>query len=232
MPAEWWLEESAYAGEEHLDAAYVSAYDSKSQVDPSEDVDRLVDLGLGRGSILVDIGAGTGVFSLAAAGTGASVIAVDVSPAMTSVISRRAAGSGLENVEVVEAGFLSYEHEGPAPGFVHSRNALHQLPDFWKVIAINRVANLLEPGGILLLRDLVFDLEPEAIETGIEEWMGGAADDPAKGFTAQDLAAHVRHEFSTYTWLFGPMLERCGFEILERSSRRNAYGFYLCRNAR
>lgn len=52
---------------------------------------------------------------------------------------------------------------------------------------------------------------------------------PAKGFTAQDLADHVRREFSTFTWLFEPMLERCGFEILESNSRRSAYGMYLCR---
>ncbi len=229
MSRDWWLDESEFAGAEHLDEAYVPAYDAKAQVDPTEDVERLVGLGLGAKSLLVDMGAGTGVFSLAAAATGASVITVDVSPAMTAVIASRAAVAGLENVKAVEGGFLSYEHLGLPANFVYTRNALHQLPDFWKVIALDRLAAMLTPGGMLLLRDLVFDLEPDAVETGIEEWMRGAVDDPAKGFTSDDLADHVRTEYSTFTWLLEPMLEHVGFEILERSSRRAAYGMYLCR---
>lgn len=33
----------------------------------------------------------------------------------------------------------------------------------------------------------------------------------------RNLADHVQKEFSTYSWLMQPMLERCGFEILESS---------------
>ena len=227
----WWLEEVAYAGEEHLDESYVAGYDAKSQVDPSEDIGKLVSLGLGESSVLVDLGAGTGVFSLAAAETGAAVVAVDVSRPMVDSIRQRAEMSGLENITVVRAGFLSYDHALPPADFVYTRNALHQLPDFWKVIALNRIAALIKTGGHLLVRDLVFDLEPDDVEEGIEEWMAGAVDDPARGFTAEELAEHVRKEFSTFTWIFEPMLQRCGFEILERSSRRSAYGTYLCRKA-
>lgn len=229
MAIDWWLDESKYAGEEHLDDEYVAGYDTKAQVDPSDDVGLLVELGLGAESTLVDIGAGTGVFALAAAATGASVFAVDVSPAMVQTIRKRAEADALDNLSVFPAGFLSYEHAGPPPDFVYSRNALHQLPDFWKVIALHRVASFIRTGGHFLLRDLVFDLEPEEVEEGISDWMSGAVDDPAKGFTASDLAEHVREEYSTFTWVLEPMLERCGFEILERHSRRSAYGTYLCR---
>lgn len=226
---EWWLDEAVFAGEEHLDEGYVSAYDRKAQVDPSPDVELLVSLGLGPSSLLVDFGAGTGVFSLAAAATGASVVAVDVSPQMVDVIRGRAGRNALGNLTVVRAGFLSYQHALDPPDFIYSRNALHQLPDFWKVIALHRVAALIRTGGHFLVRDLTFDLEPDDVEEGIVEWMSGAVDDPEKGFTASDLADHVRKEFSTYSWLFEPMLERVGFEILEKASRRNAYGMYLCR---
>jgi SAM-dependent methyltransferase len=229
MKPVWWLEEVAFAGEEHLDESYVAGYDAKSQVDPSDDIEKLVSLGLGESSVLVDLGAGTGVFSLAAAETGAAVVAVDVSRPMVDSIRKRAEKSGLDNIAVVRAGFLSYDHALPPADFVYTRNALHQLPDFWKVIALNRVASLIKTGGYLLVRDLVFDLEPDDVEDGIEEWMSGAVDDPARGFTAEELAEHVRKEFSTLTWILEPMLERCGFEILERSSRRSAYGTYLCR---
>ena len=229
MKPVWWLEEEAYAGEEHLDEAYVAGYDAKSRVDPSEDIEKLVSLGLGESSVLVDLGAGTGVFSLAAAETGAVVVAVDVSPVMVDSMRERAEQSGLDNITVVRAGFLSYDHALPPADFVYTRNALHQLPDFWKVIALNRIAALIRTGGHLLIRDLVFDLEPDDVEEGIEDWMSGAVDDPARGFTAEELAEHVRKEFSTFTWIFEPMLQRCGFEILDQSSRRSAYGTYLCR---
>jgi SAM-dependent methyltransferase len=229
MKPVWWLEEVAYAGEEHLDESYVAGYDAKAQVDPTEDVEKLVSLGLKESSVLVDLGAGTGVFSLAAAETGAAVVAVDVSRPMVDSIRRRAEEAGLDNITVVRAGFLSYDHALPLADFVYTRNALHQLPDFWKVIALNRISALIKAGGHLLIRDLVFDLEPDDVEDGIEEWMAGAVDDPARGFTAEELAEHVRKEFSTLTWIFEPMLERCGFGILERSSRRSAYGTYLCR---
>jgi SAM-dependent methyltransferase len=229
MKPVWWLEEVAYAGEEHLDESYVAGYDTKARVDPTEDIEKLVSLGLGESSVLVDLGAGTGVFSLAAAETGAAVVAVDVSRPMVDSIRRRAEESGLDNITVVRAGFLSYDHALPPADFVYTRNALHQLPDFWKVIALNRIAALIRTGGHLLIRDLVFDLEPDDVEEGIAEWMSGATDDPARGFTAEELAEHVRKEFSTFTWIFEPMLQRCGFEILEQSSRRSAYGTYLCR---
>lgn len=228
MSADWWLTEEDFAGAEHLDAGYVAGYDAKAQVDPGEDVATLVELGLGKDSVLVDLGAGTGVFSMAAAQTGAAVVAVDVSPQMVDVIRARAESSGLSNITVVKAGFLSYDHALPPADFVYTRNALHQLPDFWKVVAISRIAALIRTGGYLLLRDLTFDFEPDEVEEGIAEWMAGAVDDPVKGFTASELAEHVRTEFSTFTWLLEPMIERCGFQILNRSSRRAAYGTYLC----
>lgn len=50
-------------------------------------------------------------------------------------------------IEVVEAGLLSYEHAGTLVDAVHTRNALHQLPDAFKAIALHRIARLLRPGG-------------------------------------------------------------------------------------
>lgn len=224
----WWLDELAHAGEEHLDASYVAGYERKSGYDPSDDIEALQRHGFGADSTVVDLGAGTGVFAIAAATVCERVIAVDVSPAMTAALRARVADLGVPNVTVVDGGYLSYEPAGDRPGFVFSRNALHQVPDFWKGIALARVAGLLGPGGVLRLQDLVFDFEPAEADEKVAAWMAGAVDDPSAGWTAEELGEHVRNEFSTYSWLFEPLLERTGFTILERQYRRAAYGTYTC----
>jgi hypothetical protein len=80
------------------------------------------------------------------------------------------------------------------------------------------------------LHDLVFDFAPDGAEQRIESWMSGAVSDPGAGWTAEELAEHVRSEFSTYSWLLDSVLDRTGFEILERTFRRSAYGTYTCRS--
>jgi SAM-dependent methyltransferase len=224
----WWLDELAFAGREHLDAAYVAGYDRKAGFDPTEDLEALQRRGLGRASNVIDLGAGTGAFALGAASICAHVFAVDVSPAMTAALRRRVADDGVGNVTVVEGGFLSYAHPGPPVELVYTRNALHHVPDFWKALALQRMHEWLRPGGILRLRDLVFDFVPADAEARIEAWMAGAAIDAAVGWTADELAEHVRGEFSTYSWLLDAMLARTGFEIVERSFHRSAYGTYTC----
>jgi ubiquinone/menaquinone biosynthesis C-methylase UbiE len=225
----WWLDETAHAGREHLDPAYVAGYERKAGFDPTEDIDALRGHGLDRDSTLIDLGAGTGTFAVAAAAFCAHVVAVDVSPAMTAALRARVANLGIDNVTVVDGGFLSYEHRGEPVDFVFTRNALHQIPDFWKGVALARIASFLRPTGILRLRDLVFDFVPADADERIQAWMAGAVSDPAVGWTADELAEHVRGEFSTYSWLLDLMLERTGFEILDRSFRRSAYGTYTAR---
>jgi ubiquinone/menaquinone biosynthesis C-methylase UbiE len=229
MSPEWWLDEAAHAGHEHLDPEYVAGYEAKAGYDPQADIDVLQRHGLNSRSVVIDLGAGTGRFAVQAAQHCGRVIAVDVSPAMVAALRQRVAAAGLDNVTIVEAGFLSYDHQGDPADFVFTRNALHQIPDFWKGIALTRIASMLAPGAILRLRDLVFDFDPVDADEQIAAWTAGAVDDPKKGWTAVELAEHVRLEFSTYSWLFEPMLERTGFEIVERDYVRNAYGAFTCR---
>lgn len=148
---------------------------------------------------------------------------------MLARLRLRLAEEQLCNVTTIEAGFLSYEHAGEPADFAFSRNALHQLPDLWKVVALRQVAALLRPGGVFRLRDLVIDGPPEQLETTIEAWMARAVEEPARGYTAAELAEHLRSEFSTFTWLLEPMLEQTGFEILEREVRASVYAAYTCR---
>jgi SAM-dependent methyltransferase len=218
----WQLDELAHAGREHLDADYIAAYDEKSPTDWSDDISTLRALGIDTTSTVVDLGAGTGAFAEAIAPHVARVVAVDVSEPMVAAMRAR-------GLEAVHAGFLSYEHEGDPPVLVYTRNALHHLPDFWKAIALERIARLLRPGGVLRLRDIVYSFEPGDADATIADWLATAPADPAVGWTAEQLAEHVREEHSTFTWLLEPMLERAGFEIRDRSlSPTRTYAAYTC----
>ena len=218
----WQLDELLHAGPEHLDPDYVAGYDEKSPTDWTDDLAKLSVLGIGAGSTVVDLGAGTGAFALAVAPLIARVVAVDVSDAMVDAMRR-------QGLEAVHAGFLTYEHEGDPPAAVFSRNALHHLPDFWKAVALERVARMLRPGGVFLLRDIVYSFEPGDADDALAGWLASAPVDPAKGWTTAQLAEHVREEHSTFTWLLEPILERVGFEIHERwLSADRAFASYTC----
>ncbi len=223
------FDEEAAAGSEHLDPALVAGYDRKAGVDAGDDIEDLRAAGLGSDSTLVDLGAGTGAFALAAASRCRRVIAVDISPAMTAVMETRISERGISNVECVRAGFLTYEHAGPAADVIYTRNALHHLPDFWKAIALRRMADILRPGGVLRLHDLVFSFEPHDADTSLGRWFDAAAERAEDGWTRDELEAHVQKEFSTFTWLLEPMIDRAGFDIQRAEhDELKVYADYTC----
>ena len=224
----WIFDEGAHAGPDHLDPAYVAAYDQKAGNDPVDDLVVLRRHGLDHASTVVDLGAGTGTFTLAVAPHCRRVIAVDVSSAMLDFLRNKITAAGLSNVESVQAGFLSYEHAGAPADIIYTRNALHHLPDSWKAIALGRMARMLRAGGVLRLRDLIYDFQPAEAEGAITRWFDGAVTDPTVGYTREDLVEHVRTEHSTFRWLLEPMIDTAGFEIVEADFDRAVYGRYTC----
>ncbi|CAN5606636.1 class I SAM-dependent methyltransferase [soil metagenome] len=218
------LDEVASAGRENLDPGHVARYDAKEDAGAADEVALLEALGLTPASVVVDLGAGTGQLTLAIAARCARVVAVDVSPVMLDRLRAKVATSGLTNVEVVQAGFLTYEHTGPLVDVAYSRYALHHLPDFWKAMALQRVRQMLRPGGALRLWDVVYDFEPAQAEDRIEAWCATGGDDVEGDWLRAELEEHIRDEHSTFTWLLEPMIERAGFAI-ERSEH-SADGFF------
>jgi ubiquinone/menaquinone biosynthesis C-methylase UbiE len=222
-------DELALAGPEHLDPGDVARYDAKAGFDPTADLELLGRHGLDGDDTVIDLGAGTGTFALAVAGVCERVIAVDVSRAMLATIRERVTGTGVTNVECVHAGFLSYDHPGAPADVVYTRNALHHLPDFWKAVALDRIAGMLRPGGILCLRDLVFAWAPSEVEQRVARWLDQAAETPAEGWTRAELERHLQTEFSTYTWMLEPMIERAGFEIVATDHTADGvHAAYVC----
>ena len=209
----WFIDELRYAGRENLDAAHVARYDGKEDASAAAEVALLRDLGLTNRSLVVELGAGTGQFSVAVAPVCARLVAVDVSPVMLRRLADKLAALQLENVELVRAGFLTYEHTGAPADFVYSRFALHHVPDFWKALALDRLRQMLRPGGVLRLWDVVYDFSPAEAQERIDAWCATGGDSVEGEWSRAELEEHVRDEHSTFTWLLEPMLRRSGFEI-------------------
>jgi ubiquinone/menaquinone biosynthesis C-methylase UbiE len=227
----WWLDERAHAGREHFDEDHARRYDAKMDAEAAREVALLQRAGaLGPGSSVVEIGTGTGQFALAAARVCGTVTAVDVSPVMLARLSEKLDRGGVTNVDAIGAGFLTYRHPGDPADVVYSRFALHHLPDFWKAIALRRMAAMLRPGGVLRLSDVVYSFEPGDAERRIEAWIADTMTaDVEDGWTRAELAEHVRDEHSTFTWLLEPMIERAGFVIVDATySESGMLAQYLC----
>lgn len=231
-PDSWWLDEAMHAGREHFDEEHSRRYDAKADAQAAAEINLLQETGiLGPTSTVVDIGAGSGQFTIAAAPVCKRVVAVDVSPVMLARLVDKLDLSTTTNVEVVGGGFLSYRHSGEPADLVYSRLALHHLPDFWKAIALRRVGEMLRPGGLLRLWDVVYSFEPADAERRIEQWITETmAADVERGWTRAELAEHVRDEHSTYTWLLEPIIEHVGLDIIEaKYCPSRVFARYLCR---
>jgi ubiquinone/menaquinone biosynthesis C-methylase UbiE len=213
----WLLDEMASIGRENVDELHVSRYDEKEDADAAAEVRLLQSVGVGPASTVVDLGAGTGQFALAAAEVFGRVIAVDPSPVMLGRL-RDKARSRSTPLEIVQGGFLTYEHAGQPADLVYSRYALHHLPDFWKAIALGRIRRMLAPEGLFRLWDVVFHFTADEAEDRIEQWCASLPSVGDDGeWTRADLEDHVRDESSTFTWLLEPMIHQAGFAIRDVS---------------
>jgi ubiquinone/menaquinone biosynthesis C-methylase UbiE len=227
---DWYIDELGYAGRENLDAAHVARYDAKEDASAAGEVALLRSIGLSRESLVVELGAGTGQFTVEVAPACARVVAVDVSEAMLGRLESKVADLRLGNVETVRAGFLTYEHVGDPVDFIYSRYALHHLPDFWKAVALSRLRRVLRDGGVLRLWDIVYDFAPAEAEDRIAAWCAMGGDTVEGGWSRAELEEHVRDEHSTFSWILEPILTRCGFEISQAEySEDGIFAKYLLR---
>ncbi|MBD3883777.1 methyltransferase domain-containing protein [Phormidium tenue FACHB-886] len=226
----WLYDEFQQVGVDFTDVAQVAAFDCNQRSSSVEAEQRLVtQLGIAAGHVVVDLGCGTGTFVIQAALAGASVQAVDVSLAMLTYAQQKAAQANVPQLQFHHAGFLTYEHPPNSADFVVTKFALHHLPDFWKMVALLRIAAMLKPGGLLYLKDVIFSFEPREYAARIEAWIRRMAKPSSEGFTAAEFTAHIREERSTYAWIIEEMLQRAGFEIVEADRFAPEYATYLCK---
>lgn len=185
-----------------------------------EDINRAI---VRPSSTILEIGTGTGELAVGLAKYCRNVIAVDVSPVMLAFAKKKACSRDIKNIEFHKGGFLTYNHKGPAVDGVVSQIALHHIPDFWKLIALKRIAGMLKPKGKFYLRDVVFPSDVRNYDSYFASVVRDFGKMAGKRLE-KNMARHIMKEYSTLDWMMEQMLEKSGFRI----DRKKRSGFLMC----
>ena len=222
----WQWDERAAVGANFHDPEVAAKYDEYHARfrDIRADNERALEaLAVGPGDVVLDMGTGTGWLAIQAARRGAEAYGVDIAPTMLAVARRNAAEAGAA-VRFAEGGFLTYEHDGPPVTAAAAQLSLHHLPDFWKQVALLRLADMMADGGRLFLFDTVFSFPMEAYAAAVDAWVSSAAESQRASY-----ARHVREEYSTMDWIMEGLLRRAGFTVVETACDDGFMARYLCR---
>jgi ubiquinone/menaquinone biosynthesis C-methylase UbiE len=109
--------------------------------------------------VAVDIGAGTGLLTLALAPRVAKVWAIDISAAMLDYLTTKAASGELDNVEAAAATAISLPLIEDSASLVVSNYCFHHLSDADKERAIAEIFRVLRPGGRVVVADMMFRVQ-------------------------------------------------------------------------
>jgi ubiquinone/menaquinone biosynthesis C-methylase UbiE len=226
----WTYDEMKQTGVDYSSVEQVQRYDDMHQKfrDYEKDSDTIIKrLELDSKSTVIDMGAGTGAFTLHAAKRCRKVYAVDVSLAMLERCWEKGEEIGLSNVLYCHGGFLTYEHEAEPADAMVSIAVLHHLPDFWKLVGLRRAAEMLKAGGGFFLFDVVFPSAAEDMGVQLEAWVRSIAEQSGPELAAE-AEIHIQKEYSTYGWVMEGLLKRAGFEIESAEYDNGFQATYVC----
>ncbi|MEL6768018.1 MAG: class I SAM-dependent methyltransferase [Pseudomonadota bacterium] len=152
---------------------------------------------LGPGARLMDLGAGTGLFSalVAAANPGISVTLVDIAAGMLAEAEKRFAAAALPAPEIVVADYAETLPAGPFDAIV-SAVSIHHLETERKARLLRFVAERLAPGGVFVNAEQILGDTPEAEAALDAEWEAAARSLGASDAVIEAARARMVHDRS------------------------------------
>jgi ubiquinone/menaquinone biosynthesis C-methylase UbiE len=226
----WQYDEFKYCGVDFSDPAEVELYEKNHQQmrNFKREARNIINLlEIDKKDTVIDFGCGTGAFVFNAAEKCRRIYAVDVSKAMLDFCKKKCRNAGIKNVEFYRAGFLTYEHKEKPVDVIITKLALHHLPDFWKAIALKRMAAMLKNGGKLYLSDVVFSFDAGEHKKSIERWIKAAIKRGDSDFKRR-IETHIGQEFSTFGWIMEGLLVKAGFKIIKADYKDGFFANYIC----
>lgn len=227
----WHLDEMKQLTVEYTNLAEVQAYDARRhqimsvQEIQAENEAIINHLNLEPDQAVLDMGTGTGTFALVAAKYCAKVYAVDIAPTMLDRARQKAKKAGLTNIEFLQGGFLSYEHQADPVDAIVAKFVLHQIPDFWKMIALKHVGQFLKEGGRLYVIDVVFSFPAEDYEDRFKGWIDWWHETVPE--MVPHAERHLREKHSTFGWIMEGVLTQAGFTI-DKAECEDFVAEYVC----
>ncbi len=222
MDIPWLYDEQRKTGTDFADEATAREWDTRAQHQRAfgyEAETIAKELSITPDSLVWEIGTGGGELALNLAQRCKQVYASDTSPVMLRIAVEKARERNIGNVVFEEGGFLSgFTPPWPVDSII-TQLALHHLPDFWKLAALKRIGGFLKRNGKFYLRDIFFPPNIPDYNAYIAGMLAAirATSGPE---LADQTAAHIRDEFSTFTWVVEEMLKQAGFEVLGSRQQR------------
>lgn len=181
----WEFNEKIQAGADFSDVERALVYDDKMQEirNYKERTKQIVEmLSINKSSRVIELGSGTGTVSIEIAKVCEKVYAIDISRPMLEIAQKKAVQEKVNNIEFINSGFLSYEHQDEPVDYVISIGAFHHLSDFWKAIALLRMNRLLKKNGLLFLADVIFSLISKIIVSKLISFLRGLGQKLTRSF--------------------------------------------------
>ena len=194
----------------------------------------LSEAGLRPNDVVLDLGCGTGLVSLAAAPCCRRVVGVDISTQMLDSLSAQAESLHLTNVDVIHADMRCVPLPDHSVDVVVSCYAFHHLSDEGKELAIADVRRILRPGGRLAVVDMMFALSLRSRDRQLitNKVVSLARKGPGGVVRIAKNAGRLafgRWEAPAPVAWWVEMLERRGFEAIMGRSLQHEAGYVTAR---
>lgn len=132
---------------------------------------KLMDLNLlKKGMTALDLGCGDGYIARTVAKYIKKVYAVDISSEMLKELRKKAAQSGIKNIETIETEAQIVPLEAASVDIVFSNMFLHHMED--PEVAITEMGRVLKPGGIAVVSDFLPHSNNEMMKQMHDVWPG------------------------------------------------------------